>query len=113
MRYRIPLLAAWLFARSSPEWHERLLRSELFGNMISNWESRRCISLRTKLIALLSMFAAGTGSILFAMESTGLRIATALLLATGCLVVLSIQTCPDCEGDESGSEPAPTGDVSQ
>lgn len=91
------LLAAWLFARSSPEWHERLLRSELFGNMIRNWESRRCISLRTKLIALLSMFAAGTGSILFAMDDTALRIGTGILIGIGCMVVLSIKTCSDCE----------------
>ena len=91
------LLAAWLFARSSPEWHARLLRSELFGNMIRNWESRRCISLRTKLIALLSMFAAGTGSILFAMEDAALRIGTGILIGIGCAVVLSIKTCTDCE----------------
>lgn len=95
------LLAAWFFARSSPEWHERLLGSELFGNMIRNWESRRCISLRTKLIALLSMLAAGTGSILFAMDSTPLRVATAVLLGIGGLVVLSIETCTDCAEDDS------------
>lgn len=102
------LLAAWLFARSSPEWHERLLRSELFGNMIRNWESQRCISLRTKLIALLSMFAAGTSSILFAMEDTALRVATAVLLSIGCVVVLSIDTCAECAEKKSRSEPADT-----
>ncbi len=91
------LLAAWLFARSSPEWHDRLLRSELFGGMISNWESRRCISLRTKLIALLSMFAAGTGSIVFALEHPVARIATGVLIGIGCVVVLSIKTCEDCD----------------
>lgn len=93
------LLAAWFFARSSPEWHERLLRSELFGNMIRNWESDRCISLRTKVIALLSMLAAGTASILYAMEDPVLRLATAALLAMGGIVVLSIKTCTDCEED--------------
>lgn len=97
------LLAAWLFARSSPEWHARLLRSELFGNIIRNWETRRCISLRTKLIAILSMFAAGTGSILFAMEGTALRVGTGVLLAIGCTVVLSIRTC--AETVEDGTEP--------
>lgn len=95
------LLAAWFFARSSPEWHERLLRSELFGSMIRNWESRRCISLRTKLIALLSMLAAGTGSILFAMESTALRVATAVLMSIGGMVVLSINTCTECAEEDA------------
>lgn len=96
------LLAAWFFARSSPEWHERMLRSELFGNMIRNWESRRCISLRTKLVAMMSMLAAGTASIVYAMEDPLLRAATAVLLAVGGIVVLSIKTCPDCEEDIPG-----------
>lgn len=95
------LLAAWFFARSSPQWHDRLLRSELFGNMIRNWESRRCISLRTKLVALLSMLAAGTASIAYGMEDLTLRIITVVLLVIGGIVVLSIKTCPDCEEDVS------------
>ena len=47
--------------------------------------------------ALLSMFAAGTGSILFAMDDTALRIGTGILIGIGCMVVLSIKTCSDCE----------------
>lgn len=98
------LLAAWFFARSSPAWHDRLQRSEIFGSMIRNWESRRCISLRTKLISMLSMSAAGSASILFAMEDPVLRAITALLLVVGAIVVLSIKTCTDCEEDTSLKE---------
>lgn len=96
------LLAAWLFARSSEEWHRRLLESELFGPIIRNWELRRCISRRTKLIALLSMGAAGTASILFAMETTLPRVATGALMALGGAVVLSLRTCADCAGEPTG-----------
>ena len=98
------LLAAWLFARSSEKWHQRLLDSDLFGPMIRNWESRRCITLRTKLIALLSMGAAGAGSILFAMEGTVPRLLTAGLLAIGGAVVLGIRTCDGCAEDATGDE---------
>lgn len=95
------LLAAWLFARSSDKWHQRLLDSELFGPMIRNWEQRRCMSSRTKAMALISMLAAGTASIVFAMESTGWRAATAVLLLIGAAVVLSIRTCPRCNGTKA------------
>jgi len=98
------LLAAWFFARSSEKWHRRLQDSELFGPMINNWETRRCITLRTKLIALLSMLAAGSASILFAMEGTLVRLLTAGLMTVGAAVVLSIRTCPECAGDPKGAD---------
>ncbi|AQA18049.1 hypothetical protein BST95_07140 [Halioglobus japonicus] len=91
------LLAAWFFARSSEKWHQRLMASELFGPMIRNWEEQRCISQRSKAIAILSMLAAGGASIAFAMESTTLRVGTALLMAIGATVVLSLRTCPNCD----------------
>jgi uncharacterized protein len=102
------LLAAWFFARSSQKWHQRLLDSELFGNVIRNWESRRCIPARAKAMALISMLAAGTASITFAMHDTTLRLITAGLLAIGFAVVLSIKTCPDCESDSPTPGPEHT-----
>lgn len=87
------LLAAWFFARSSPQWHNRLLDSNLFGPMIRNWEASRCISRRTKIVALVSMLLAGGASIGFAMDDTWLRLLTALLLTIGTATVLSIKTC--------------------
>ncbi len=63
------------------------------------------MSRRAKSIALLSMLAAGTASIVFAMESTIPRLATGILLAIGMAVVLSIKTCPDCEPDTSAQKP--------
>jgi uncharacterized membrane protein YbaN (DUF454 family) len=87
------LLAAWFFARSSEKWHAWLLSSELFGPMIHNWEENRCISCRTKIVALLAMTVAGSASILFAMEDSRLRAATLLLLLIGSATVLSLRTC--------------------
>ena len=93
------LLAAWFFARSSERWHKRLLESELFGPMIRNWEQNRCISLRTKAVAIVSMLIAGGASIGFALEDPRLRIATGILMAVGCATILSFRTCkaPDAK----------------
>lgn len=88
------LLAAWFFARSSERWHTWLLRSALFGPMIRNWEESRCLSRRTKTVAVVSMLLAGGFSIGFALENIHLRVFTAMLLAAGCATVLSIRTCP-------------------
>jgi uncharacterized membrane protein YbaN (DUF454 family) len=91
------LLAAWFFARSSPKWHQKLLNSELFGPMIRNWESHRCISRRTKIVGLTGMAIAGSASLVFAIHDPALRVATALLLAIGAATLLLLKTCPDCE----------------
>ena len=88
------LLAGWFFARSSEEWHQRLLASELFGPIIRNWEQHRCVSLRTKWVGLGSMLVAGSASIIFALSSPWARIGTAALMLTGAAVLLSIRTCP-------------------
>lgn len=87
------LLAAWFFARSSERWHQRLLASQLFGPMIHNWEQKRCISCRTKVVAIGSMVIAGGASIGFALEDPRLQIATGILMAIGCVTIVSLRTC--------------------
>jgi len=93
------LLAAWFFARSSEKWHKRLLDSELFGPLLQNWEQRRCISLRTKIVGLVSMLVAGGASVTFAMQDPVLRLVTVGFMALGCATVLSIKTCSECRAN--------------
>ncbi len=90
------LLAAWFFARSSEKWHRRLLESELFGPLLRNWEQHRCISLRAKIVALLSMLVAGGASVALAIQDPLVRLVVAGFMAVGCATVLSIRTCTDC-----------------
>lgn len=99
------LLAAWFFAQSSERWHRMLLDSELFGPVIDNWERSRCISRRTKVVALCSMVLAGSASIIFAMSTPTPRIITAALMAIGAATVLRLRTCEDCrqEAAEQGA----------
>lgn len=87
------LLAAWCFARSSEKWHQWLLRSELFGPVIQNWEENRCITIRTKIFAIASMLLVGVSSIVFGVDALWLRGLVAILITVGAVTVLSIRTC--------------------
>jgi uncharacterized membrane protein YbaN (DUF454 family) len=91
------LLSAWFFARSSEKWHRRLLDSELFGPLIHNWEQGRCISRRTKIVAIVSMLVAGGASVIFGVESMALKLTGLGLMTLGTITVLSIRTCPEKE----------------
>lgn len=90
------ILAAWFFARSSEKWHRRLLDSQLFGPLLQSWEQGRCISLRIKVVALVSMLLGGGASVTFVMQDPVLRLATVGFMALGCVTVLSVRTCRDC-----------------
>jgi uncharacterized membrane protein YbaN (DUF454 family) len=98
------LLSAWFFARSSEKWHKWLLNSNLFGPILRNWEESRCISLKTKVVAIVMMILAGTGSILFALDDLTMRAFTGVLLMIGAVTILSLKTCPaDVTVDERSS----------
>ena len=89
------LVAAWFFAQSSEKWHSWLLNSRLFGPMIRNWEKNRCVSRRTKIIAITSMIVVGGSSVVFAVEVFEYRIAAVALMLLGAIVVLNLKTCSD------------------
>ena len=91
------LLSAWFFARSSEKWHARLLQSDLFGPMINNWEQQRCISCRTKIVAILAMLVAGGTSVMFAIDLLWLKLVGLALMVLGGMTLLSIKTCPPVE----------------
>jgi len=88
------LLAAWFFSRSSQKWHQWLLRSELFGPIIRNWETNRCIGRRTKIVSIALMLGMGGTSIAFAVDDNRIKLAAFALMAIGCVTLLSIKTCP-------------------
>ena len=87
------LLAAACFARSSEKWHRWMLANDTFGPMIRNWERNRCISCRVKLIAIASMLIVGGYSVLFAVETTQVRLVGGFILLLGLITVSVIRTC--------------------
>lgn len=88
------ILAAACFARSSPRMHGWLLRSELFGPMLRDWEKNKCVSGRVKTLALSMMVVVGGISIVFFVPAGWPRLASLGLLGLGCLTVLRLKTCP-------------------
>ena len=49
------ILAAWCFAKSSPELRDRLVNSRLLGPSLRNWERDRAIARRAKVSASVLM----------------------------------------------------------
>ena len=88
------LVAAACFAKSSKRCHNWLLNNKLFGPILHNWHHRRCIPLKAKRVAVLSIIIFGGFSLIFAVPNVIGKIATAVLLAIGLAVVLSLKTCP-------------------
>ena len=87
------LLSAWCFARSSERWHQWLLANDTFGPVIASWEQSRCISIRTKVMAISSMVLVGGSSVVFAIDDDTYRFVALGLMAIGALVVLRLKTC--------------------
>ena len=88
------LLSAWFFARSSEKWHNWLLGNATFGPIIRNWETRRCINRRTKIVSIALMLGVGGTSIVFAVDDPRIKFVALALMAVGCVTLLSIKTCP-------------------
>jgi uncharacterized membrane protein YbaN (DUF454 family) len=95
------LLAAACFARSSPRFHRWLLHSRLFGPMIHRWQEERCVSRRTKAVAIGLIAVTFAVSIGFAVSHP---VARAGLAALGVGAILIIVRLPPC-----GERSAPPG----
>ena len=87
------ILAAGCFARSSERMHRWILQNPTFGPMVTDWEEKRCVSLRVKAVALTSMLVVGGMSIFFALETLAWQVAGGVLLLVGALVVIRLRTC--------------------
>lgn len=95
------LVAAGCFARSSEKWHAWLLANGTFGPLIRDWEANRCVSLRVKTIAILSMLTLGGFSVFVALDNRLAQIAGTVLIAIGLVVVSCIKTCDPVGADDT------------
>lgn len=86
------LLAAACFARSSKRWHQWLARNPLFGPLLLDWETHRCIQPRVKLLAIATILVFGSASMI-SIEVNSIRALGAIFLTAGLLVVVSLKTC--------------------
>jgi uncharacterized membrane protein YbaN (DUF454 family) len=95
------ILAAWCFARSSPELRERLVNSRLLGPSLRNWERERAIARRAKIWASVLMVAVVLLSAV--LQVSAWIIAIQMLVAAGVLTFL--WTRPEPAGAD-GEEPS-------
>jgi len=74
------LIALWAFARGSPEWAERVRRHPRLGPYVRDWEERRAIPRRAKMLAV-SMMAGSLAILWFATRNLILTVAVGAILA--------------------------------
>jgi uncharacterized membrane protein YbaN (DUF454 family) len=76
------LLAAFFFAKSHPEWAERLYNHPHYGPSLRQWRDRRAISKRAKISAIVAM-AVGVGFTWFTIGWPWVMISVAVLVISG------------------------------
>lgn len=72
------LLAAWFSARSSPRLHQWLHRHPTFGKLLTDWETNKSISRKSKIIAVL-MLMLSYALMLVRIENSWILVGVALL----------------------------------
>lgn len=77
------LLAAFLFARSNPEWERRIVEHPHFGPPVRAWRERGAIGTKSKRAAVLALAASGlAGLVVLEMPLSLLPLAAALIAGT-------------------------------
>lgn len=86
------LLAAACYARSSPRCHKWLLNNRWFGQYIRNYLENKGCTLKVKRLALTFLWTAIGFSILFAVQSFGIRLLLVLIAIGVSVHILRLQT---------------------
>jgi uncharacterized membrane protein YbaN (DUF454 family) len=92
------LVSAACFARSSERWHQWLLANRIFGPIIKDWQDKKCISMSTKIFAILLVVLFGGYSIIFLLSDIKLKILCILLVGTGLFFIFRLKVCKPKEG---------------
>ena len=89
------ILAAFFFSRSAERFDEWLETNALFGGIVRDWRAGAGFTVKGKTIAVIAIGTTFTISIVFAIESTTLRLLLALLGASIALFVVTRPTKRD------------------
>ncbi|HEX2562125.1 YbaN family protein [Phenylobacterium sp.] len=82
------LLAVWAFARGSPELGERLYAHPRFGPLLRDWDERRAIPVRAKVIAVIGM-AVGLGIVIWRSDGPLAPAIASVVVLAGAAFVLT------------------------
>jgi hypothetical protein len=94
------LLAAYLFARSSPRFDSWLLHHRIFGPIVRDWRAGAGFTIRAKVIATCGIAASFLFTGVTVIHSTVGRLLWALLAAALCAYVLTRPTKPSVGAPE-------------
>jgi uncharacterized membrane protein YbaN (DUF454 family) len=76
------LLAVYFFARSNPEWEQKILDHPHWGPQVRDWRERRAISRKAKTLAILAM-AAGVVVTWYTLGAPWYYVSIAILVVAG------------------------------
>jgi uncharacterized membrane protein YbaN (DUF454 family) len=102
------LLTSFCFVRSSPRLHRALLRSPLFGPLLSDWDRHRGVRLHVKLQAVTVIVLVITLTALFAHLAPWLVVLLIALGSIGVVVVLRLPTIRSPDDPSPPSSPSGT-----
>ncbi len=94
------IIAAWAFAKSSPEREQWLLNHARFGPALRNWREHRVIPLRAKCMAYSMITLSGVFA-MFMLNAKPYLLAITLICLTA--VVIYIHRQPSVPGERSKS----------
>ena len=86
------LIAAACYVRSSDRLYQKLISNKIIGPQIRTFREKRAMPMRAKILALLMSWTAITLSVVFAIQSTPLRLLVLLLGIIMTVVILSVRT---------------------
>jgi uncharacterized membrane protein YbaN (DUF454 family) len=89
------LLTSWFLVRSSPRLHERLLASRVFGPVLREWDERRAVRPRVKVVSLVMMSGVVVLSAASGRLPAPFLAALIALAAVGFVVVLRLPVIRD------------------
>ena len=90
------IAAAWSFSRGNPRYAKWLREHAVFGPIIINWEQHRCVAASVKYLAM-SMMLLGLGVAWLTLANSWVKLCCVIIVCLGCIVMLKIPNCADCE----------------
>jgi len=86
------LLAAACYARSSQRFYDWLLNNKYFGNYIRNYQQRKAVPLRVKVLTLALLWITIGCSVMFAVEVFLVRVFLILIAIGVSIHIFSLRT---------------------
>jgi len=86
------LLAAACYARSSQRFYDRLLNNKYFGNYIRNYQQRKAVPLKVKVLTLALLWITIGCSAMFAVEVFLIRVFLILIAIGVSIHIFSLRT---------------------